>query len=234
MDEKKIDEILNDLETGYDEMAGKFSETRKHFWRDLEFIGGYVGDDDRVLDFGCGNGRLIEILRNKQINYVGVDVSQELISSGKERYPGYDFQKISGQTILPFNDNFFNKIISVAVFHHFPRKHAQKMANDLFRVAKPGAKVIVTVWNLWQWRFLKNIFSPKTIFSKLGRSGKYGGLGFKDIYIPFKNNGESGHFDRYHHAYTRRELSNIFSDAGFKIEKCFILSGKNIILIGSK
>ena len=51
--------------------------------------------------------------------------------------------------------------------------------------------------------------------------------------ISFTDN-EGKKFERFHHAFTKRELRNLFSDAGFKIEKCEIPDGRNILLIGKK
>ena len=79
MNPETINRILSETESGYDQMAEKFSGTRKNFWGDLAFIADYIFDGDKILDYGCGNGRLLEILKNKKIDYVGVDVSQKLI-----------------------------------------------------------------------------------------------------------------------------------------------------------
>ncbi|HPN96310.1 MAG TPA: methionine biosynthesis protein MetW [Candidatus Moranbacteria bacterium] len=65
MDNSQINKTLESLEAGYNRIAMKFSDTRKFFWRDLEFIADYVDSGDKVLDFGCGNGRLLKIIKNK-------------------------------------------------------------------------------------------------------------------------------------------------------------------------
>ncbi|PIX02803.1 SAM-dependent methyltransferase, partial [bacterium (Candidatus Gribaldobacteria) CG_4_8_14_3_um_filter_42_11] len=38
-----------------------------------------VKDGDKVLDVGCGNGRLVKAFENKKISYLGVDNSEKLI-----------------------------------------------------------------------------------------------------------------------------------------------------------
>lgn len=215
MDQNNVNRILQELESGYDQMSEKFSQTRKFFWRDLEFIKNYIKNGDRILDYGCGNGRLLEILKDKKIEYIGADVSQKLLEIAKNKHPEHKFIKLDSQGILPLNDNYFNKIISIAVFHHFPPEYAGKMTKELFRIIKPGGKIIVTVWKLDQEKY-------KKYFSKNGEG-----------YIPFKDN-SSRVFNRYHYLYTKKDLREIFSKAGFKIEKAEIISGKNIILIGKK
>jgi len=235
MNSETINKILNETEAGYDQMAEKFSHTRKNFWSDLAFVADYVKDGDTVFDYGCGNGRLLEILSDKKIEYVGVDVSQKLIDLAKAKYPNQSesFSKIPSLASLAFPDNFFNRIISVAVFHHFPKKYAREMAKELFRITKPGGTVVVTAWNLWQKKRRKNIFNFAAIFWKIFQIGRYRGFGFFDILVSFQNN-QGGIFKRYHRVYTKRSLSEIFLSASFEVEKCFLAGGKNIVLIARK
>ena len=89
MKQEKINKILSELELGYDQMAEKFSGTRKNFWGDLEFIADYIETGDAILDYGCGNGRLLEILKDKKISYAGTDVSGKLIDLAKTKYPEF-------------------------------------------------------------------------------------------------------------------------------------------------
>jgi ubiquinone/menaquinone biosynthesis C-methylase UbiE len=230
MKKEITDKILAETESGYDLMAGKFSETRKYFWRELEFIGDYAKEGDTVLDFGCGNGRLLELFSDKNINYFGADVSARLIGLGKNKYSGKnaEFSKIDpSQTSLPFQDNFFNTVYSIAVFHHFPGKeYREQIAGELYRVTRPGGYAVITVWNLWQKKYLKNIL--KNWISKLVLKSP---LDFNDCYVTFKNN-QGAVFSRYHHAFTGKELASIFTGAGFKKEAVKI--GKNIVFIGKK
>lgn len=230
-----IDKILSETEIGYDQVAEKFSHTRKNFWGDLVFLADYISDGDKVLDYGCGNGRLLEILNNKKIDYVGVDISQKLIDIAKTKYPSQNrsFSKIAGQASLAFPDDFFNKIISVAVFHHFPEKYAEVMAKELYRITKQDGQVIITVWNLWQKKRRKNIFNLTALIEKIFQSRKYRGFGFGDILVPFQDN-QGKVFNRYHRVYTKNSLSKIFLSAGFEIEKCFLVNKKNIILVARK
>lgn len=230
MKKELIQKILADTLFGYDFMAEKFSQTRKYFWRDLEFIKEYSKDDDKILDFGCGNGRLLEILSEKNICYYGVDVSEKLIEIAKSKYlsENTSFLKLDpSQESLPFADNFFNAVYSVAVFHHFPGKEYRKqMAKELFRITKPGGYVVVTVWNLWSKKYIRNIIAnwQNKLFGKSN-------LDWNDCQIIFKDN-EGNDFKRYHHAFRNREIENLFSKAGFMTE--ILKKGKNIIYIGRK
>lgn len=239
MKKETVEKILNETEFGYDFMAGKFSETRKYFWRELEFIGDYAKDGDNILDFGCGNGRLLELFSGKNIRYYGTDVSENLINLARNKYSGEFIKLDPSQTSLPFPDNFFNTAYAIAVFHHFPGKeYREAMAKELYRVTRTGGYVVITVWNLWPVRNASR--------SDAGRQRKYIGriiknwqnkilrksfLDWNDCYITFNDN-QGNVFQRYHHAFTKKELARLFVEAGFKKEK--IIVGKNLIFIGKK
>ncbi len=246
MQKETVEKILSQTKHGYDMISQKFSQTRKHFWRNLEFIGEYVNEEDNVLDYGCGNGRLLELIGNKNIKYVGLDISEQLIEDATETYGSekVEFKKISpSQISLAFPDANFNNIYSIAVFHHFPsQKYREDIAKELFRVTKSGGYVVITVWNLWQPRYRKNIWQnwKNKIRAHIGGSTSIreveppaAQLDWNDCYISFTDN-EGKKFERFHHAFTKRELKKLFTKAGFEIEKCEIVDGRNILLIGKK
>lgn len=230
MKKETISKILNETEVGYDSIAEKFSGTRKHFWRGLEFIKDYTRSGENVLDYGCGNGRLLELIGENDPSYFGADISGELIALAKQKYPNREFSKIDPiQTTLPFNDGFFNTVYSIAVFHHFPsKKYRKDVAKELYRLTADGGHIIITVWYLWQKKYFKNIL--KNWLNKiLGKSQ----LDWNDCKITFTDN-KGKKFSRFHHAWTKRELRKIFSDAGFEVERCDIPDGRNILLVGKK
>jgi len=232
MKNKIVEKILLETESGYDLIADKFSQTRKNFWATLDFIKEYVKDGDNVLDFGCGNGRLLELFFDKKINYTGVDVSGKLIeiARGKYQTDKRHFQKINpSQTSLALEAGFFNTVYSIAVFHHFPsKKYREDVAKELFRVTKDGGYIVVTVWYLWQRKYLPNIFQnwKEKVF-------RVNNLDWNDCLISFTNN-QGEKFQRFHHAFTKRELKNLFETAGFEVEKCEVVDRRNLLYIGKK
>jgi ubiquinone/menaquinone biosynthesis C-methylase UbiE len=86
MRQKFADEILLKVVSDYNEIADEFSETRNHAWYEFEIYRELLKENDRVLDLGCGNGRLFEFLEPMKIKYDGVDVSSGLLSKAKRKY----------------------------------------------------------------------------------------------------------------------------------------------------
>ena len=78
--------IISKTREDYNLIAKHFSNTRYDVWLELKQFEKYVKPGQKVLDWGCGNGRLLLMLREKGIKYFGLDQSDELIKIAKEKY----------------------------------------------------------------------------------------------------------------------------------------------------
>lgn len=179
----------------------------------MEFLfNDYLAAGDKVLDLGCGNGRFFEILKDKNTDYLGVDSSERLIGIARAKYPQAKFQ-VADALSLPFPDDQFDKIYSIAVLHHIPSKELRlRFLEEAKRVLKPGGFFILTVWKPKdrQERFLRARFLLKKVF------GLAGGLDIGDVIEPWfgDNRGE-----RYVHYFSEKELASLTKQVGFEIEK---------------
>jgi len=72
-------------EKEYDSYAQEFADTRPFFWRELGYLKKYIKTKHSVLDIGCGNGRLLDIIDKKNVQYTGVDSSESLIEIAKRQ-----------------------------------------------------------------------------------------------------------------------------------------------------
>jgi len=235
MDSKCAKDLINKTKEDFNKISEEFSESRKDLWPELEELKKYIKKNEKILDLGCGNGRLFEIFSTqgrstsggKNNNYTGIDISSKLIAKAKQKYG--DHFKIGDMLSLPFSDNYFDSVWSVAVFHHIPSKELRSRAlKEIYRVLKKNGLVIVTCWNLYQLRYLKLLF--KFSLSKIFNRSK---LDFKDVFVPW---GKTG-VNRYYHAFTKNELKNLFKNNGFKIQELRYLRRNNIktnILIVAK
>ena len=210
MRQKFADEILNKVVTDYDQIADEFDSTRNNPWYEFEIYKELLKQDDRVLDLGCGNGRLYEYLQPMGVDYVGIDVSQELLAKAKLKYRNkaklnkVTFKK-GGFLDIPYKRPNFDKIFCVASFHHLPgRKYRMDALANMKKVLKQDGVLVISVWNLWQKKY------RKYIWESLLRINKYD---FGDTFIPW---GKSG-VDRYYHAFSLFEMRNLLRDAGFYI-----------------
>jgi len=202
----------------YNDVADLFSSTREYLWDDLKSLGKYVKEGDKVLDLGCGNGRLQELFKTNSeqrtvnseqrtvnnIEYIGVDQSEGLIRIAKERTPGVEFH-VAELTQLPFEDNSFDAIYCIAVFCHLPPESHHQALAEMKRVLKPGGKIIMTNWNAFNsW-----VQNKVTL-------GKYTTDDQKNFIVPWRS-GEKILAYRYYYGFTKKELTELFVQSGFEI-----------------
>ena len=79
MDRKYAKYLLEKTTKDYNLIAKDYARTRAYIPKDIETLGEYTWEGERVLDLGCANGRLFEILNGKNVDYFGVDISEKLI-----------------------------------------------------------------------------------------------------------------------------------------------------------
>jgi len=232
--------LLKKVKEDYEKLAEIFNHTRKYLWEDFKEFKQYVKDGDVILDLGCGNGRVFELFNDKKINYFGVDNCEELIKKAKEKYqsPNAIFL-VEDALNLSFENQKFDAIFCIAVLNHIPSKELRiKVLKNIKKVLKKDGILIMTNWNLYQKKYFPFIIKKffLTIFSFFNLSKKK--LDFGDLFIPWKSKNKI--IKRYYHAFTIRELSNLFKQTGFRVikkyyaqkgEKTNWQKGHNIVFI---
>lgn len=75
-----------------------------------------------ILEAGCGTGRWISSLENKNIKVFGLDYSFDMMKIPKAEKSHLNLVNADAVHI-PFKDNFFDLIFCVNAIHHFPNKN---------------------------------------------------------------------------------------------------------------
>ena len=92
----------------------------------------------KILDFGCGYGRITKQI--SELGYsevVGIDSSREMINRGLSEYPELDLRHLSTEA-LPFSDAEFDSIVLCAVLTCIPEQSTRcHVLSELRRVLKP-------------------------------------------------------------------------------------------------
>ena len=97
-----------------------------------------ITPDDIVLELACGNGSISHHLFNSCQDYLGVDLSEYLISVAKnnfERLPHYEF-KLQGAADYVRQEKRperFSKVLCYASFCYFPQADAIEVLNTLYK-----------------------------------------------------------------------------------------------------
>ncbi len=217
MDRSTKGKLLDLVRRNYNDIVDSFDQSRKkRLWPRLEELTREVKEGESVIDVGCGNGRLLTGFKNKKINYLGVDFSQELIKKARLNFPGREFAEGDILDLGKIPPVGFDHVFCVAVLHHIPGFDLRVQAlKQLKNKAKKEGRIVVVVWNLWsQSKFRKLIL--KYFFLKLFKKNN---MDFGDIVFEWKGgSGEERIRRRYYHAFTKRELKKIVKKSGLKLE----------------
>jgi len=211
MDKEYAKYLLKKTQEDYNLIAEDYARTRQFTW-DIKNLAEYVNSGEKILDLGCGNGRLLEILKGKRVNYIGLDNSQKLLEIAKKNYPDEKFQ-VGDALNLPFPENFFDKVFSIRVLPHIPSKEFQlQFLKEAKRVLKPRGNLILTGWYVYGLTVKKNfLLMIENVFLKIIGKSK---LDFGDALIPWGKK-----VMRYYHYFTKRELKKLTEESGLKIKK---------------
>ena len=222
MDEQLVRQLIAINQKFYSEFASAFSETRSSVQTRLDRIVAYIGDAGKVLDIGCGNGRLAERLERegKRARYVGVDASPQLITIASAR-------KMQLRTVvvdffvaditqagwsLPFADASFDIVIALAVLHHIPSFDLRvAVLRDIHALLMPGARLILT-----NWAFDRNERQRKRIVAWSDAGFDERALELGDALLVWKRGGVGY---RYCHLITKAEMIRMADASGFEVVK---------------
>lgn len=140
-----MEEKVKDFYNSYSE---RFSQTRHAIWDVIKNFNNSIKPNSKILDAGCGNGKNMVYLQNEGHTVKGVDFSDSLLDICKEKSLDVQYSDIRK---LPYEDNTFDYVISIAVIHHLSSYYEQvKAITELLRVTKKDGKVLFTVWAVEQ------------------------------------------------------------------------------------
>lgn len=226
MDEKRALSIIDITKKTYDLIAEDFSDTRNRVWPEMKvLVDKYVKTGGKILDIGCGNGRLVQVLPD-DIEYLGIDGSEGLVTEANKIKNNIDFRVLDILELEKLGEDKFNIIFMFAVFNHLPSEKLRlKVLEDIKKLLKPGGLLMMTNWNLWQ----------------LGKKKSVWKHGLKrDVITHWQSGDRNRKGDLYYRAFTKQELNKLFKQVGFEIlenyyayqdKKAHWWNGRNIVSV---
>lgn len=196
-----------DQEKVWDAIAARWAEYKNRPSPEVEnFLKNKEGE---ILDLGCGSGRNFQAFPKNSSIYA-FDFSKEMLkfATRKAKKIGLKIKTFYlSSNKIPFEGDFFDSGICIAVLHCIPTKKArQKMICELYRVLKRGAEALIMVWSKSSPR-LKN--KPKETF------------------VPWIS---AGIKKRYTYIYDKEEIGEKVKKAGFEIIKIWENENINVIV----
>jgi methionine biosynthesis protein MetW len=120
---------------------------KKNMRSDLDIIFGWIKPNSRLLDLGCGDGTLLQRLRDeKQTSGYGLEISTKHINTCVQKQLNVIHQDI-GQGLDNFSDNSFDTVVMTQALQAMEEPH--KVLLEMLRIGKEG---IVTFPNFGHWK----------------------------------------------------------------------------------
>lgn len=126
-----------------------------------------------VLDMGCGPGTFSRLLKKRGFKVCAVDFSKDMIEIAKEKSQGLNIEyKASSIYHLPYNNNYFDKVICLGVFQTV--NEPVRAIKEIRRVLKNDGLLVITTLNKFSlFSLLKVKKQPKLM--------KYNPYKFKEM-----------------------------------------------------
>ncbi len=176
----------------YDFVVKNVFKINKDFFKKVE---SYLAPDDyeKVLDIGSGTSSFSIFLKNENptLDIYDIDGSKEMLRIAKRKIEDENLNIKLEEALaenIPYEDNYFDKIVAIFLFSYIPRTIKPYAMRELYRVLKPGGKfIIVDISNQTGLKKYIELFKyvPNPLFIEDGLNGEYFKLlnsaGFKDI-----------------------------------------------------
>lgn len=103
------------------------------------------GDDLRILDVACGTARTLDQIAQAlpKARLTGLDLSPFYLEWAAEHLPS-EVDLVEGNAeAMPFEDESFDAVVSVYLFHELPRNARRKVYAEMMRVLRPGGRLVI-------------------------------------------------------------------------------------------
>ena len=144
---ERVHHVFEKIYNRYDSMNSIISFQQHRLWRRDVMKQMQVSPGDHVLDVCCGTGDWTMTLADavgKTGKVIGLDFSANMLSVGikkkmKQRISHVEFEHGNAME-LPFEDNSFDYVTIGFGLRNVP--DYQQVLNEMYRVVKPGGKVV--------------------------------------------------------------------------------------------
>lgn len=167
---------------------------------DLQLIANRVERGTKVLDIGCGDGVLLDLLvANRQVDARGLELSQKGVNACVAR--GLSVVQGNADTDLSYYpDNGFDTVILSQTL-----QATQKPLEVLSEMARIGERLIVSIPNFGHWRVRLDLL----LNGRMPVTGALAASWYETVNI---------------HLCTLRDFTDLVDQIGLRVESCITLS----------
>ena len=149
----------------------------------LDLVKLFIKTEDKVLDFGCGRGNIVNFFRKEGVEAFGIELETPLITQAIIPESEKFIKLYNGEFPLPYSDQEFDSIIAIEVIEHI--KSYYRAIQEIHRISKrtlimsvPDASAIARCYhqNVVPWHLLEathfNFFTEKSLRNVLSEFWK--------------------------------------------------------------
>jgi SAM-dependent methyltransferase len=139
----------------------------------LERLKQYIAADSKILDYGCGYGRVLGALWDEGYhNLLGVDPAAAMITAASERFPAISFHEITDPPRVNLADGSIDAVLLFTVLTCVPTDAGQQaMMNEINRVLRTGGLLYIS--DLWLQTDARNVERYERDQPKYGTYGVF-------------------------------------------------------------
>ena len=137
-----------DVRAAYDEVADSYADHYRSTEPEqpielamIEHFASLLPGERRVLDAGCGAGRMLPVLAGLNCRVEGVDLSAGMVRRAQLDHPAFT-TRIASLTQLPYPDGSFDGYFSWYSTIHSPDDVLPQILVEASRVLRPGGVLI--------------------------------------------------------------------------------------------
>ncbi len=225
MDAETVNQLTELNRKFYSQFSADFSDSRSSERFNIEPFRKYLANDIRLLDAGCGNGRLAGTLERAgfSLDYVGIDGSAELISFAQKKNAALknvraEFRVVDLTTRGWHNElqdaSPFDMSVSLAVLHHIPSFELRtNVLQEIRALLKPRGIFVMS-----NWQFLNNERLRKKIVPWEMVATSDSRLETNDYLLDWKRGGVGY---RYVHLVDEKEVEQLANASDFQVVEQF-------------
>jgi len=129
---------------------------RRYLDAEIEHVASRLRPGDRVLELGCGYGRILERLAPKVGFLVGIDTSAQSLALACELLVGYSNCRLVRMDagVLAFDGGVFDAVLCVQNGLSAFKIDRQRLVSECIRVTRRGGKVLLSTYaeRFWEHR----------------------------------------------------------------------------------
>jgi SAM-dependent methyltransferase len=198
----------------YDErLAGRGPADARFVATEREFILDRVDRTDRVLDLGCGTGRLTIPIAGLGGEVVGMDFSPGMLDVARLRavagQVSVQFVEADMTRQFPFPEESFDVVVSTLALMHVPPPQRRDVFCSIARVLRPGGRALVGVKN--------------SLFEALSAADRFAAVDVTDVvrkrlvFTGIEGPDDGREVDAPWYSFAPQDLTRLFALAGMTV-----------------